>query len=89
MTRHIHQRPVFCLAETACPKGDALIETHIAPDDAGFSYHHTRAMIDGKGFANLRTGVDVDARLSMCQLADDAWQNGHFGTEQGISHAIM
>ena len=40
-----------------------LIERHVAADDTGLANNHSSSMINGKVFANLCTGMDVDARF--------------------------
>ena len=89
MARHVHQRTVFGFAKTSRTERDTLIESHIATNDAGFANDNSRAVVDGKGFANLCSRVNVDACLSVRQFADDARQNGNFGAEQGIRHTIV
>ena len=46
-------------------------------DDAGGPDNHTRAMVDGEVAAYGGGRVDVDARLAMGHLGDDAWDEGY------------
>ena len=55
-------------------QGHSLIDPHTFADDCGFSYHHTRAVIDKETAANLRAGVDINAGGRMGNFCADARQ---------------
>ena len=40
-----------------------LIKSYVTADDTGLTDNNACTMINGKVFANLRTGMDVDARF--------------------------
>ena len=56
------------------PKGHALIKGHIISDNGRLTNNHTIAMIDKKSSANLRTGMNLDSRLSYAPLGNPSCQ---------------
>lgn len=50
----------------------ALIQAYVIADLAGLADHDPRAVIDEEAAADLRAGVDVDARRRVRALGDDA-----------------
>ena len=69
----------LCIEREALgPEGDTLVELHVLADDAGGTYHHPRAMIDGEVVAYGGGWMYVDTCLAMCHLGDDTWDEGLF-----------
>ena len=79
----------FVERETTGTEGDTLIEFHVLSDDTRFSNHHTRAVVDGEVFANLRTWVDVDSRFGMSHFREHTWNERHTEQKQFVCHAVV
>ena len=58
-------------------EGDALIELHMATQDAGGANDDTGAVVDGEVTADGSCRVYVDTRLTMGHLGDDAGNEGY------------
>src|ERR1019366_7239128 len=65
-------RLLLALRDAERPQGHALIELHVASEDARLSDDDARAVVDEEALADLRSGADVDARAGVCMLGDDA-----------------
>ncbi len=63
MTGYVEHVSVSVFLETLGTQRHTLIERHVTADDTGLTDNHACTMINGKVFANLRTGMDVDARF--------------------------
>ena len=63
MTRYVEHVSVSVFLEALGTQRHTLIERHMTADDTGLADNHACTMINGKVFANLRTGMDVDARF--------------------------
>ena len=63
--------------ETFGSQRNALVELHVIADDARLANHHTRTMVYRKVTADLSSRVNVDTRLAVCHLRNDARYEGH------------
>ena len=61
-------------------QGHALVELYPIADDRGLTHHDARAVVDEEVIANLRAGMDVDARVAVGVLGHHPGQDGdlHF-----------
>ena len=66
----------------------ALIELDMIANDAGGAYHNACAVVDGEVFANLCPRVNVDARLAVCEFADDARNERHIEAIKLVGYAV-
>ena len=55
---------------TGTSQGHALIQGHIVANNGGLTDDDTVTVIDEKSFANLCTGMDLDAGLAHTSLGD-------------------
>ena len=67
----------------------ALIEPHVVADDARFADHDTRTVVDAEIFADLGTGVYVDARGRVGRLGDQPREDRHAELQQGVREAVV
>ena len=63
MAGNVEHVSVCIFLEALGTQRHTLIERHVTADDTGLANDHASTMIDGKVFAYLRTGMDVDACL--------------------------
>ncbi|CAB5709211.1 Uncharacterised protein [Comamonas aquatica] len=70
-------------------QGHGLVDAHVLSEDGGLSDHHARAVVDEAARTDLRTGVDVDARLPMGQLGHDARQQRQVQPVEGVGDAVV
>ena len=63
MTGYVEHISVSVFLKALGTQRHTLIERHVTADDTGLANDHASTMIDGKVFAYLRTGMDVDACL--------------------------
>ena len=89
VTRDIEHVSLFVVLETLGTEGNTLIEGDVIADDGGFANDNARAVIDGEVLADLRTRMDVDARLGVSQLCDDARNDRYLQLMQAMSDAIV
>ena len=89
MTGYVDRTAVAVERKIFSSECDALIEIDVIADDTGLTDDYTCAVVDAEVFANLCTGVNVNARVGMSYLGDDARYDGHAEFKQGMSHAIV
>ena len=58
------------------PQGHALVYLHVGPDDGRFADNEPRAVVDAKGRADARAGMNVDTRALVGVFAQQAGQAG-------------
>ncbi len=63
---------VFVEGEGSCSDRYALIELDVASDGGCFADDDTGSVVDAETFLDAGAGVDVDARLGVCMLGEDA-----------------
>src|SRR5580693_1727095 len=59
------------------PERHRLVEADVAPDDGRLANHDARPVVDEKSFADARARMNVDTRLRMRDLRDDAGDHRH------------
>ena len=69
--------PSVSVLKTQCAQGDALIEFYPFADVGRLADNHARAVIDEKILADIRAGMDVDARLAVRPLGHHARYERH------------
>ncbi len=63
MAWNVEHVSVSVFLEALGTQRHTLIERHVTANDTGLTNNHSSTVINGKVFANLCTGMDVDARL--------------------------
>ena len=66
-----------------------MIELHSVADDTGGSDDHARSVVDGEVVADGGCRMDVYARLAVCHLGDDAWNERHPQRQQLVGDAVV
>ena len=70
-------------------QADALEDTDVITQDAGLADDGTRPVVYREMMSDARTGMDVDARLGMCQLRNDAWNIRHAFEKQLMGNPVI
>ena len=74
--------------ETLRTKRDTLVQLDVVPYDTGRPDDHTRAVVDGEVMTYLGARVNVDARLAVGHLCNDAGYEGNAKEQELVGNAI-
>ncbi len=85
----LEQVAILILAEIPDAQRHAMIHPDVITDDSRFTDDDAGAMVDAEVFTDLRSRVDVDARLFMGILRDDTRDDRNFQFIQFMSDAIQ
>lgn len=75
VARTVDHVAVGVILEALRAKGHSLVERDVAADDGGLADDNSRAVVDTEVVADGGAGMDVDARLRVGKLGDDAWKD--------------
>ena len=81
--------PLIVERKALCSKRHTLVEFHVVSDNACGTNDHSGAMVDGEMRTDGGRGMDIDARLAMSHLGNDAGDKGHAQEKQLVSDAVV
>lgn len=93
VARTVDHVAVGVILEALRAKGHSLVEDDVAADDGGFADDNSRTVVNAEVVADGGTGMDIDARLGVGKLRDDAWKDRDgelvevVGEDDGLSEA--
>ena len=85
----LEQVAILILAEISDAQRHAMIHPDVITDDSRLAHDDTGAVVDAEVFTDLRSGIDVDARLFMGILRDDTRNDRDFQFIQLMSDAVQ
>ena len=89
VTGDVQHVPLLVVFETLRAQRHALIQRHVVADDRRLADHHARAVVYREVLAYLRPRVDVDTRLRVRLLRDDARDHGHLQFVQPVGDTVV
>ena len=89
MSGNIHRQSFFVEGEILGAERYALVKADVIADDGCLAHNNASPVVDTEIFADLRAGMDVDARAGMRHFRNDAWEDRYAKLEECMSRPLV